>query len=96
MWAHYASKHKGFCIEYDLLKASENLLVNLHPVIYSKERARVPKSLFDISDIKSIKVSTNNESLVDLIVAFLRKSDIWKYENEWRLLLFGDNEATSG
>jgi len=94
MWAHYTNKHKGFCVEYDLAKCSD-LLVFLFPVIYSKERAHIPNSLFDFSDIKNIKVKTDTQTNIDLILALLRKSDAWQYENEWRLILSSDVEGLS-
>lgn len=88
MWAHYANKHKGFCVEYDLEKTQDfDLLVNLHPVIYSKKRASVPTSLFDLSELDNIKISTSNISTADLLCALLTKSRVWDYEDEWRLLL---------
>ncbi|MBS5844034.1 MAG: DUF2971 domain-containing protein [Clostridiales bacterium] len=90
MWAHYSNKHKGFCIEYDLEKTrNTNFLINLYPVLYSKKRATIPSNLFDITATNNIKISTSNESIVDLLCALLTKSDIWKYEDEWRLLLYG-------
>ena len=93
MWAHYTNKHKGFCVEYDLYKTDNKaFLINLHPVIYSERRASVPTSLFDLSDISNIKVSTTDESIVDLFCAMLTKSNVWNYENEWRLLLYDEIE----
>lgn len=93
MWAHYANKHKGFCIEYDLSKTKDNdFLVNLHPVIYSNTRASIPPSLFDFTDTNNIKISSSNQSISDLLCAMLTKSDVWKYEDEWRLLLYDEVE----
>ncbi|MEA5002943.1 MAG: DUF2971 domain-containing protein [Christensenella sp.] len=94
MWAHYANKHKGFCVEYDLgqAKIDDDLLINLFPVIYSQKRAMVPDSLFDYSDIENMKVSTNDISTVDLILSLLQKSDVWQYEDEWRLILYDEIE----
>ncbi|WP_353423351.1 DUF2971 domain-containing protein [Christensenella massiliensis] len=92
MWAHYANKHKGFCVEYDLERAKidDDLLINLFPVIYTKKRAMVPDSLFNYSDMENIKVSTDNITTVDLILSLLQKSDIWQYEDEWRLILYDE------
>ena len=93
MWAHYSNKHKGFCVEFDLNKTKiKNFLINLHPVIYSKKRALIPSSIFDLTDINNIKISKSVESTVDLICELLTKSDVWKYEDEWRLLLYDEVE----
>lgn len=88
MWAHYANKHQGFCIEYDFnMVVDADFLINLYPVIYTNERPSVPYNLFDISDLKNPKISTSTESTVELIIALLKKSDIWEYEDEWRLVI---------
>lgn len=93
MWAHYSNKHKGFCVEYDLSKTKDNdFLINLHPVIYSNTRASIPPSLFDFTDTNNIKISSSNQSTSDLLCAMLTKSDVWKYEDEWRLLLYDEIE----
>lgn len=93
MWAHYSNKHKGFCIEYDLSKTIDNdFLINLHPVIYSNARASIPPSLFDFTDTNNIKISSSIQSISDLLCAMLTKSDVWKYEDEWRLLLYDEIE----
>jgi hypothetical protein len=74
MWAHYASSHTGFVIEFD----SENSHFNakrteqdefcfLRPVDYRKERPR----------------GTLLESIEGL---FTVKSSEWEYEREWRIL----------
>lgn len=88
MWAHYANKHKGFCVEYDFSNVpDDDFLINLHPVIYTKERPSVPYNLFDLTDLENPKVSTSTESTVEMIIALLKKSDVWDYEDEWRLII---------
>ena len=37
MWAHYADNHKGMCVEYELLKISNQLKFTPVPVIYTNE-----------------------------------------------------------
>lgn len=87
MWAHYGDKHTGFCVEYDFSKMkTEKLLLMLFPVVYSASKPTVPLSLFDFDDLKNIKLSSNMAGISDLIISLLTKSDIWKYENEWRII----------
>ncbi len=87
MWSHYANKHKGFCVEYDFSKMkAQNILLMLYPVIYSDKRPNVPMSLFDLDNLKDIKLSNNREAIPDIIIALLTKSKIWDYENEWRII----------
>ena len=87
MWSHYAGKHSGFCVEYDFTKmTSQNLLLMLFPAIYSTEKPTVPLSMFDFNDLGNIRLSNGSGGIPDLIVSLLTKSNIWSYENEWRMI----------
>ena len=87
MWSHYADKHTGFCVEYDMSKLkSQEAKLMLYPVIYSKKRALFPLSMFDFSDVKNVKVSKDNLPYADIAESLLKKSDIWQYEEEWRII----------
>lgn len=86
MWAHYADSHKGFCIEYDFSNASEEDLLLL-PVIYSRHIVKMPWKYCMLPEgTKSPEFSAR------LMQAVLTKHDVWKYENEWRILLKSDAE----
>ncbi len=80
MWSHYADRHSGFCIEYDLWKLPRNsdLLKNLHPVFYH-----------DVSD--SEPEDNLNGIKFRHLYAVLRKSSEWKYEHEWRFVYYYDD-----
>ena len=76
LWAYYANSHKGFCIEYDL----EELL-----------KINDLKTHFDVNygDINKLNFGTafvNNsiEKLLKLILG--NKSNVWRHEDEIRLL----------
>ena len=87
MWSHYADKHTGFCVEYDLSKMkSQEAKLMLYPVIYSKKRPLLPLSMFDFSDIKDVKVAEGVFPYADIAESLLTKSDIWQYEEEWRII----------
>ncbi|MBO5498373.1 MAG: DUF2971 domain-containing protein [Bacteroidales bacterium] len=80
MWAHYADSHKGFCIEYDIeqLALSEELWFNvscIDQVVYSPT---IPEMC--LTDI----LSNTGVQLITKICG--TKSNVWKYENESRLL----------
>jgi hypothetical protein len=77
MWAHYASEHKGFAVEFDARHPWFNQKIAARDfgqvgvarkVTYSKDRPTI--------EIKKLEVG-----------AFLTKSDDWSYEEEWRMLL---------
>ena len=88
MWSHYANKHTGFCVEYDFSKCTNwTALTTLFPVIYSKNRPHFPMSIFEQSNnFKDITVKEGNDSIISLIRLLLIKSDIWRYEEEWRII----------
>ena len=87
MWSHYADKHTGFCVEYDLSKMkSQEAKLMLYPVIYSKKRPLFPLSMFDFTDIKNVKVAEGVFPYADIAESLLTKSDIWYYEEEWRII----------
>ncbi len=87
MWSHYANKHTGFCVEYDLSKLkSQEALLMLYPVIYSNKRPLLPLSMFDFSDIKNVKVVEGALPYAEIVESLLTKSDIWGYEEEWRII----------
>ncbi len=89
MWAHYADKHQGFCLEYDFCSSLDSIeqklaLLGLFPVIYQKNRLNLNDLFLHFRDHFSLydKVGYVFHNLIIL----LTKYDIWKYEREWRLI----------
>lgn len=80
MWSHYAQNHTGFCIEYDF-EEKDMFYKHLHPVVYTKERYAVSK--IDILD----------ENKEFLYKTTCRKSDVWSYEKEWRIITANYNKV---
>ena len=72
MWSHYANHHKGFVLEFDTAYDVSTLL-RVSKVEYSNEYP-----ILDYSEM------TNDQYKVVL----LRKSEGWKYEQEWRMVVF--------
>jgi hypothetical protein len=75
MWAHYASNHSGYVLEFDTTspffdrrKGSKDELRYLRPIAYQSERPSL--------------ISSSNG-----FDNFLVKSDHWAYEKEWRMTL---------
>lgn len=75
MWSHYASQHKGFCIEYDTSKIEDKIKKEIYPVFYHETFFPLIKTEKEINDKKF-------NSLI--------KYKDWRYEKEWRLLLNED------
>ena len=104
MWSHYAASHSGFCVEFniDKLKKSlttdrahktlyENIIKNLLPVHYATHRIHIPKTT--LGKIAKRKLSEKDKiTLANINMrAYITKSNVWKYENEWRLMLNKDS-----
>ncbi len=95
MWAHYADKNRGICVEYDFSKCSDknsNYLKNaIFPVYYDEKRPQIPIKIESIDKFK-YKASEGNYSLLDKYLFLLTKGYDWKYEREWRLIVQGKKE----
>ncbi|TXJ16647.1 DUF2971 domain-containing protein [Brachyspira aalborgi] len=88
MWSHYADKHRGICIEYDIGKIYEkdNLIINKvnynMPIITHKS----------IVDKETLEIDNINR----LIELFAIKSNEWKYEKEYRILYYDKERKKDG
>ena len=89
MWGHYSSKHKGFCIEYDmdiLMGNNPEIASLLIPVIYSENRPIIDKNVISSFNIKDGKLEVATNANRYFTRALVTKSRIWRYENEWRII----------
>jgi len=73
MWAHYADKHKGVCLKFDILADAEFFMTPF-PVIYKKE-------------YPIYNYIRNRDGLGKFLLE--TKSVDWKYENEIRVMKKG-------
>ena len=80
MWSHYADEHRGFCIEFDFSRVSDDCLPM--PVIYSDERVKIPWAPTNDPSKEQIQFITES-----FMKALLTKDSVWKYEHEWRMLI---------
>ncbi len=73
MWSHYANSHTGFCIGLDSKFIFKNFgpHLTLQQMIYDAEIPRI--GLFDIPTVYFTKILST-------------KSDLWKYEKEYRFM----------
>lgn len=85
MWSHYGNKHNGICVEYDFMNCNPYLQMLLFPVIYDKIRPALNEQQLMLAENN---ISYNEDSFIELISkSLLTKSNIWEYENEWRVIL---------
>ena len=71
MWSHYADKHTGICLEFDLLEDSTNVFRSLFPVKYTNIR-------------ESCNYIRDADSYIKCFA--LTKSIDWSYEQEFRAI----------
>ena len=82
MWSHYADKHKGICIEYDISQLQNNNNFILKKIDYN-----LSMLLFDL---KNEILLDNNKSIKSIIDLFTVKSKEWEYEDEYRILFYDE------
>ncbi|MEI0610070.1 DUF2971 domain-containing protein [Brachyspira pilosicoli] len=92
MWAHYANKHKGICIAYDIKEILNDFDIAFKKVIYNTkitlDEDKEIDNLFNMQNMLKI-YSTDSMYPLDL---FFTKHELWKYENEYKLIKYvGDN-----
>lgn len=75
MWSHYANKHQGICIEYDMSEIED---AKVHQVVYGGSRKILT------SDVTTWLNNQNENSKLKQ-VCLLTKSEEWRYESEWRI-----------
>lgn len=77
LWAHYANKHKGFCIEYDL-----NLLLES----FNPEKAYSYSVIYKnkVPEISFFDLSKKDDSILRKMSSI--KSRRWEYEKEYRII----------
>ncbi|MCL2409331.1 MAG: DUF2971 domain-containing protein [Oscillospiraceae bacterium] len=83
LWGQYAAGGRGICIEYDMTKFNSNGALQrrfMYPIIYSD-------SHFDATDMFISYATGNTRSVVGYdILAHMIKREIWRNQNEWRLI----------
>jgi hypothetical protein len=82
MWSHYAEHHTGVVLEFLVLPEEDNPLCVAEPVVYSP----IVPSPFAEDHLLDFIVGLKRLELDALCLQYARvKSDVWKYEKEWRV-----------
>lgn len=82
MWAHYADKHEGFCLEFDSSDLKTDKLIGFYNVEYPESDLR---PLVNLSPEEWKKFGISRKTL-------LVKSNHWNYEKEIRMIKRGKEE----
>ncbi|SUW05057.1 DUF2971 domain-containing protein [Brachyspira pilosicoli] len=97
MWSHYADKHQGICIEYDINNIYYKNNIILKKIDYNKKMKNfyfLESRINTLIDIIFIDENRHIEYITDL---FTVKSKEWEYEDEYRILLYDEkNENPNG
>lgn len=80
MWSHYGKNHSGFALEFDFI----SVLDNPPDQNNSEEPDFMPQDVHYTNKRPGFQ-SSNTEKIL------LSKDDIWKYENEHRIIFHGPN-----
>lgn len=89
LWAHYANNHSGYCLKYKVVNPRM-----IFPVFYEPKRV---KSAVIPTMVISEMIKSYHQNLKEpteefykyytyLYLSFMCKHELWKYENEFRLL----------
>lgn len=81
MWAHYANKYTGFCLEFS---TNNELFEKARKIDYVETMPKL--------NIKSIYADGKRDEMMNL---FCTKSKSWAYEKEWRVIHSEANTAYS-
>jgi hypothetical protein len=79
MWSHYADSHNGFCVGFDKKELLKPIQGSFGKVIYSSSIPEI--GLFD-------------DSLSGFVEIFMTKSNVWEYEDEYRLVKIGASKQS--
>lgn len=91
MWAYYTNDHKGFCVEYEVVKKAA-----IHEVIYEPKRIPIASILFQLKDALKASMAHGKDAppkarkLTTILQQNLYiKNKTWKHEQEYRIALPG-------
>lgn len=87
LWAHYAAKHSGFCVELDAQLLHKIIVIEF---LKNKEMA----FLFQVKYQKRFPIINpcKNTFSQRVLLQLLTKSKDWKYEREWRILILNGSK----
>ena len=93
MWSHYGDDCAGMCVEYDFSQLGENVLYHLFPVVYSDKRNNLKILGNAVNELYELKKANKEDyypdlykSLLDIMSLYIKKSESWKEEKEWRIV----------
>ena len=100
MWSHYADKHKGICIEFEVEPTEKDMI----EVVYSEKKSkfdilRVTSLILGLEFLKKPFDASDQEFNKKIMEPCYTKSNEWEYEKEVRYILsknYGDRVFEAG
>lgn len=87
MWAHYADKHYGFCIEYERKPNNSLNCDNCFNVTYTEPEEAIISMLDTFFQEDEIR----EKAMLKILTSKVKS---WSYENEWRLIRFWKDSSS--
>lgn len=87
MWAYYTNNHRGFCVEYDVIKKD-----CVHEVLYEEDRIKIASLIFRYKDAVMEALRTGRENIESIVLAkmllqnLFMKAKSWEHEKEYRIV----------
>ncbi|MDE6950497.1 MAG: DUF2971 domain-containing protein, partial [Lachnospiraceae bacterium] len=86
MWAYYTNNHKGFCVEYEVIKKD-----CIHEVLYEPERIKVASLILQSREAIKKAINLGQREQADFyLTLFLQnlfiKAKSWEHEKEYRIV----------
>jgi hypothetical protein len=82
MWSHYGNSHRGMCLEYDFSKCTDSDCNIIRPVMYSNAPIITKSNVIGYENM--------------ILLALLSKSNEWKDEKEWRIVVLLPKPSDDG
>ena len=97
MWTHYASNHRGYCIEYEVINSKF-----FYKVSYENQRIGLARTIADyiVMVQKTMEGEALDSSFDDIMRVLTHipsvKHTSWEYENEFRIVYLNANKESQG
>ena len=88
MWAHYARNHEGVCFEISPFRGDEETKFNsVFDVVSTNDLRLWPFHIMGDVFYGKDHITVKPNKKLDGLELLFRKSDVWKYEEEWRAVI---------
>lgn len=82
MWAYYTNNHKGFCVEYEVIKKDF-----IHEVLYEPERIKIASLIIEYIEAIRSRQKEKASCYAKIISQNLFiKANSWEHEKEYRIV----------